>query len=74
MREVHVVGNPAEARLVLAFLEGEGVSAVIKNGEYHRGLGTLPAIYGGSPTIWVEDSQYEKAREVLTRCTMGRPK
>jgi hypothetical protein len=73
MKMVRIVENPAEANLVLSFLEGEGISAVIKDGEYHRGLGTLPTIIGGSPSIWVEDDLYEKAIKVFAKCTLGRP-
>ena len=64
---VHIAENPAEGHLVLAFLEGEGISARLENGEYHRGLGTVPTMVNVSPTILVAESDYESAMEVMAR-------
>ena len=67
MKRVYIAANLPDAHLVKEILEGENIDAVVQ-GEYLWNIrGEVPVTTETSPSVWVvEDSDYERALEVLS--------
>jgi hypothetical protein len=65
MKRVHVAENPVEAQFLRAFLESAGIAASIR-GEHLFGLrGGVPMTAETLPSVWVEDEDCDRARQLL---------
>src|SRR5512145_3212586 len=66
MKKVYVARNPADAHLLKALLEGEGIPARVI-GEFLFGCrGEVPISPDSLPSVWVEDdSDCGKAEEII---------
>ncbi len=68
MKKVYVARNPADAHLLRALLEGEGIRADVIGEFLYSCLGELPISPDCRPSVWVvDDSDCEKAEEIIGR-------
>ncbi len=66
MKKVYVAKNPADAQLLKALLEGEGIPANVIGEFLFNCRGELPFSSDTLPSVWVvEDSDCEKAEEII---------
>ena len=66
MKKAYVAKNPADAHLMKALLEGEGIEAKVTGEFIYSCRGEIPISPDTLPSVWVvEDSKYEKAEEII---------
>jgi Putative prokaryotic signal transducing protein len=58
-----VAANPAQAELIRALLQTEGIESLRKQTDF--GAGTMDGFSGGQQEILVEESDLEAARELI---------
>ena len=59
-----VAANPAQAELIRALLQTEGIESLRKQTDF--GAGTMDGFSGGQQEILVEESDLEAARELIS--------
>jgi len=66
MKKVYVAKNPADAHLLKALLEGEGIPSDVIGEFLYSCRGEVPIAPDSLPTVWVvDDSDHEKAVEII---------
>jgi hypothetical protein len=60
---VTLAANPAEAELLRSLLQTEGIESLRKQTDF--GAGTMDGFSGGQQEILVEESDLERARELI---------
>ena len=72
MRQVYIALHLVDAQIAKDYLQGAGISAVIKGEYLGSGAGELPV--DSYPTVWiVDDDEFEKARELISNYESDRP-
>ena len=66
MKKVYAARNPGDAHLMKGLLEGEGISAVVQGEFLWVVRGEVPITPETAPSVWVEDSEYERAMELVS--------
>ncbi len=72
MKKIYIAKNPADAHLLKGLLEGENIEAEVR-GEFLYGVrGEVPIAEDTCPSVWiVDDSDYERAMELVSTLTEG---
>ena len=66
MKKVYIAKNPADAHLLKALLEGEGIQADVIGEFLYSCRGEVPISRDTLPSVWViDDSDSEKAEELI---------
>ncbi len=66
MKKVYVAKNPADAHLLRALLEGEGIEANVMGEFLYTCRGEVPISPDSLPSVWVvHDADSEKAEEII---------
>ncbi len=66
MKKVYVAKNPADAHLLRALLEGEGLEANVMGEFLYSCRGEVPISPDSLPSVWVKhDADSEKAEEII---------
>lgn len=66
MKKVYTAKNPADAHLLKALLEGEGIQADVIGEFLYNCRGEVPITRDTLPSVWVvDDSDCEKAEEII---------
>lgn len=66
MKKVYAARNPADAHLLRALLEGEGIPADVIGEFLYSCRGEVPISPDSLPSVWVvDDSDCEKAQEII---------
>lgn len=74
MRKVFEAGNHAEAHLVAALLEAEGLPSVVRGESLFTTVEGAAAVSGMCPSVWVvDDRDAPRCRELLERYRRGDP-
>ena len=71
MQAVYQPADLLEANMLVAMLQGEGISAHIHGANLVGAMGELPAL--GLLSIWVEDGQVERAARLIRDYTGAQP-
>ncbi len=69
MRELYLPENNIEAYLLQGALQAEQIECEIRGEYLQGGVGLLPA--GNNLSLWVAESQWELARDLLRRYERG---
>lgn len=69
MRELYLPENNIEAYLLQGALQAEQIECEIRGEYLQGGVGLLPA--GNNLSLWVEESQWEQACDLLRRYERG---
>lgn len=69
MRELYIPENNIEAYLLQGALQAEQIECEIRGEYLQGGVGLLPA--GNNLSLWVEERQWEAARDLLQRYERG---
>ncbi|HYG78029.1 MAG TPA: DUF2007 domain-containing protein [Planctomycetota bacterium] len=70
MKKVFSARDPIEANLLIAILEGEGITASVQGERVFELRGAVPVI---GPTVWVSDEDEAAASEHVKRFVESRP-
>ena len=66
MIQVYTAAEPEEAHMIKAFLENNGIKAVVQGDNLWATRGDLPPLGpGGAPSVSVDEADAEKARELI---------
>lgn len=66
MKKIYLAENPADAHLLKALLEGEGIRADVVGEFLYSCRGEVPIAPDSMPSVWViDDSDFEKAEEII---------
>ena len=65
MQHVYTARDEMDANFVQGLLRQEGIQAVVQGQSLGTAWGTLPLSAESLPTVWVEDSDVERARPVI---------
>ena len=66
MKKVYIAKNPADAHLLKALLEGEGIAADVIGEFLYSCRGEVPISRDTLPSVWVmDDADSEKAEEII---------
>ncbi len=65
MKRVYIAANPADAHLLKGLLEGEDIPAVIQGEFLWNVRGEIPITEETRPSVWVNDSDYDRAMELV---------
>lgn len=68
MKRVYTAAHSPDAQLLVHALETRGIRARIFNESLVGGVGELPHVY---PEVWVDDGDWEQAREVAAQFDRG---
>jgi len=72
VKRVYIPKDPVEAHLVKGLLEGEDIKVLVKGEALWSIRGEVPITPETCPSVWViEDSDYERAIEVLSALPLG---
>jgi hypothetical protein len=66
MRKVFTAAHPAEAHLVRGLLESEGIETAIRGEALFGVRGLTPVTADTLPSVWVLDTDVDRALELLT--------
>lgn len=69
MRELYLPENNIEAYLLQGALQAEQIECEIRGEYLQGGVGLLPA--GNNLSLWVKDSQWQPACDLLRRYELG---
>lgn len=69
MRELYIPENNIEAYLLQGALQAEQIECEIRGEYLQGGVGLLPA--SNNLSLWVEERQWEAARDLLQRYERG---
>ncbi|MCA9959293.1 MAG: DUF2007 domain-containing protein [Chloroflexota bacterium] len=65
MLKVYVAAGPVQAHIFQDLLAAEGIEAVIQGEDLFGMRGELPLTNDTLPSIWVNEADYERARELV---------
>lgn len=71
MRQVHIAQTLAEAHIIKGVLDAEGIASVVR-GEHLVGIqGEIPVTADTLPSVWVPDSDAERASQLVEEILQG---
>ena len=66
MKRVYIARGTAEAHLVRAFLEAEGIEAIVRGEHLSAIFGGIPIDKDSLPSVWiVDDADYDRAAALV---------
>jgi hypothetical protein len=75
MRKAFTAQHPTEAYFLKGLLESEGIAAEVRGEALFGARGEAPVTADTLPSIWVlDDSQFERALEILRNRQEGAPR
>jgi len=57
MKRVYVASTPVDAQFVKAFLESDGIAAVVRGEHLFALRGSVPMTEETLPSVWIEDEE-----------------
>ncbi len=71
MQQVYSSRDLAEAHFVKGLLDMEEIPATIQSGPLQAVLGSIPASPETLPSVWVDDSDVDRAMEIINEMKHG---
>ncbi|MBM4269216.1 MAG: DUF2007 domain-containing protein [Deltaproteobacteria bacterium] len=65
MKQVYVGAHTLDAELVRGLLESRGIHAVVRGAALFSLRGEVPMTAETLPTVWVDESDHQRVREII---------